>query len=156
MWPAVPSSAHHREQSLQEPAQPCRQPVNADSFEGQSQGYHCQWVLHSSCLKQALTVGSKSPLPSLAEQGRAGTSFADMPHALFLQLSLWSRIIRNITVRITQTQLKHLLSNPRGLRDLGWSPLFIKSARKGQTHPEAATTPLQLSVIFWHISHNQS
>lgn len=46
------------------------QAAREHSFEGQSQGFHYKWLLQSSCLKQALTVGSKSPLPSLAGQDR--------------------------------------------------------------------------------------
>lgn len=66
----MPSSAHHREQSLQEPAQPCRQPMNADSSEDRAKASTASGSCTGSCLKQALTVGSKSPLPSLAGQDR--------------------------------------------------------------------------------------
>lgn len=108
--------------------------------------------------QQLPQAGFDSGLQIPFAQPSRGTCFADIPHALFLQLSLWSRIIRNNTVGITQTQLKHLLSTQDPTRPPrpGLVSFLHIEHWKGQTHPQAATTPLQLSVVFWHTSHNQS
>lgn len=135
----------HREQSLQEPAPPCRQPVNADSIEGQSQCFHCKWVLHSSCLKQALTVGSKSPLPSLAEAPALQTypmlcSYSCLCGVGLSETTLWGSLRPS-------SNICSALRIPRGLQDLGWSPFSIQSTGKAKpTHRQ----PLPLSSFRWY------